>query len=40
MPINEKMAISNAVRTRHVQEGMRMEAITIDDWLQHIETLK
>ena len=39
IPINDKMAISNAVRTRHVQEGMRMEIVTIDDWLKHIEDL-
>ena len=36
----EKMAISNGVRTRSVQEGMLMEAITIDDWLIHIENLE
>lgn len=40
IPINDKMLISNAVRSRHIQEGMRMEAITIDDWLKHIETLE
>lgn len=40
MPINDKMAISNGIRTRSVQEGMRMEAITIDDWLKHIEELE
>lgn len=40
MPMNDKMAISNSIRTRSVQEGMRMEAITIDDWLKHIEKLK
>lgn len=39
MPINDKMAISNSIRTRSVQEGMRMEAITINDWLEHIEQL-
>jgi hypothetical protein len=27
------------VRTRTVNEGMLMEAVTIDDWLKHIETL-
>ncbi len=36
MPINDKMMISNQVRSRSVMEGMRMEAITIDDWLEHI----
>jgi glycosyltransferase involved in cell wall biosynthesis len=35
----DKMAISNQVRTRSVMEGMLMEAITIDDWLTHIEKL-
>ena len=39
MPINDKMMISNQVRSRSVMEGMRMEAVTIDDWLKHIETL-
>ena len=39
MPINDKMAISNQVRSRSVMEGMKMEAITIDDWLKHIEEL-
>lgn len=38
--MDEKMMISNQVRTRSVSEGMRMEAITIDNWLKHIETLK
>lgn len=32
----EKMAISNGVRTRSVMEGMPMETITIDSWLKHI----
>lgn len=32
----EKMGISNAVRTRSVMEGMPMETITIDSWLNHI----
>lgn len=40
IPINDKMVISNQVRSRSVQEGMRMEAITIDDWLKHIEKMK
>ena len=39
IPINDKMAISNQVRSRSVHEGMRMEAITIDAWLRHIEKL-
>lgn len=37
---NDKMIISNNVRSRSVMEGMRMEAITITDWLSHIEKLR
>lgn len=40
IPINDKMVISNQVRSRSVMEGMRMEAVTIDDWLKHIEQMK
>ena len=32
----EKMMISNGVRTRSVSEGMPMESITIDAWLKHV----
>ena len=39
VPINDKMFISNQVRQRSVGEGMRMETITIDAWLNHIKTL-
>ena len=39
IPINDKMMISNQVRSRSVMEGMRMEAVTIDDWLKHIESM-
>lgn len=39
IPINDKMMISNQVRSRLVMEGMRMESITIDAWLKHIEEL-
>lgn len=39
MPQQDKMMISNQVRTRSVMEGMLMEAITIDDWLTHIEKI-
>ena len=35
----DKMFVSNAVRSRSVMEGMFMEAITISDWLKHIEEL-
>ena len=40
MPINDKMMISNQVRSRSVMEGMQMEAITIDAWLKKISKLK
>lgn len=33
---NDKMVISNQVRTRSVMEGMQMETITIKEWLEHI----
>lgn len=36
----EKMMISNGVRTRSVNEGMPMETITIDAWLRHIKRIK
>lgn len=39
IPANDKMVISNQVRSRSVMEGMRMEAVTIDEWLRHIEKL-
>ena len=39
IPVNDKMIISNQVRSRSVMEGMMMEAITIDNWLKHIERL-
>lgn len=35
----EKMMISNGVRSRSVTEGMPMETITIDAWLEHISNL-
>lgn len=37
--LQDKMQISNGVRSRSIQEGMLMEAITIDDWLEKIEKL-
>ena len=40
IPVNDKMMISNQVRQRSVIEGMLMEAVTIDQWLNHIEKLK
>lgn len=39
LPINDKMMISNSVRSRSVMEGMKMEAVTIDQWLRHIEEI-
>ena len=39
IPANDKMVISSQVRNRSVMEGMRMEAVTIDAWLKHIEKL-
>lgn len=38
--IQDKMQISNGVRSRSVNEGMLMEAITIDDWLKKIKGLE
>lgn len=38
-PTNDKMIASNQIRGRNVLEGMQMEAITIDAWLQHVEQL-
>lgn len=39
IPISDKMMISNNIRSRSVNEGMQMEAITIDAWLKHISSL-
>lgn len=39
MPATDKMQISSGVRGRSVNEGMLMEAITIDDWLRRVENL-
>lgn len=36
----DKMQISNGVRTRSVNEGMLMEAVTIDAWLKKISRKK
>lgn len=38
-PYQEKMNISQGIRGRSVQEGMRMESMTVDEWLKHIEEL-
>lgn len=36
---NDKMVISNQIRGRSIMEGMMMEAVTITEWLRHIEKL-
>lgn len=40
MPIPNKMQISNQVRGRSINEGMQMEAVTVDGWLKHIRKMK
>ena len=37
---NDKMVISNQVRSRSVMEGMQMEAVTIQGWLDHITKMR
>ena len=37
--VNDKMIVSQNVRGRSVMEGMHMETMTIDEWLNHIEKL-
>lgn len=39
IPTQDKMQISNGVRSRSVNEGMQMEIVTIAEWLKHIEKL-
>lgn len=39
IPSNDKMMISNGIRSRSVAEGMQMETMTIDKWLKKIEKL-
>ena len=39
MPIPDKLQISNNVRARSIAEGMLMEAVTVDAWLNHIRDL-
>lgn len=36
IPSFDKMQISNGVRSRSVNEGMQMEIMTIDNWLEHV----
>ncbi|MBQ6501197.1 MAG: glycosyltransferase family 2 protein [Mogibacterium sp.] len=40
LPITDKMNISNQVRSRSINEGMQMEAITIDNWLKKIKKMR
>ena len=40
IPAQDKMIISNQVRSRFVMEGMSMEAFTIDSWLDHVQTMR
>ena len=35
----EKMQLSNSIRQRSIREGMMMESITLEDWLNKIENL-
>ena len=39
IPSTDKIQISQGIRGRSVNEGMMMEAVTIDDWLEHIERM-
>ena len=39
VPDQDKMQISNQVRSRSVMEGMKMESVTIGEWLRHISEL-
>ena len=39
IPTQDKMQISNGVRTRSVSEGMLMESITIEEWLKRMEAI-
>ena len=40
IPAQDKMLISNQVRSRSVMEGMSMEAFTIDSWLSHVQAIR
>lgn len=39
LPMGDKMMISNQVRSRSVMEGMQMEAVTIETWLEHVRQI-
>lgn len=40
IPTQDKMGVSAQVRNRSIMEGMGMEAVTIDEWLKHIDAIK
>lgn len=40
IPYQDKMIISNSIRQRTIQEGMMMEAITLEQWLKYIVELE
>lgn len=40
IPYQDKMMISNSIRQRTIQEGMMMEAITLEQWLKYIVELE
>ena len=37
IPTQDKMQISQQIRGRSVMEGMQLESMTVDEWLEHIE---
>lgn len=39
IPSQDKMQISQGVRSRSISEGMQMESMTVDEWLNHVEKL-
>jgi hypothetical protein len=39
IPSTDKMQISQSIRGRSINEGMQMEAMTIDEWLKSVEEL-
>ena len=38
-PVPDKMMISNQIRGRSITEGMQMEAVTVEQWIDHIKSL-
>lgn len=39
MPTREKMTISNTIRGQVIKDGMDMETITLEEWIEHIKSL-